>query len=308
MNYEPSRTAGPEVHDRGSDRSRGEKMGASRFRGAGKRTRRVPRGRRVVRARRSQPEFEVCFSFTAKEPGGSRPLPSSFWRWAWANLAVLNLVNALLLRPLPLQNAEELVQISSVNKNGELGELPSTFLDSSKQVPDYQSVCGFDTRYPAVGVGGTIVSVGTLGFSGDCFRTLGINVQLGRGLTPQDETAGAEPVAVITDAFWRRQFAGQPSALDKRIRMEGQAYTVVGAAEPRFTGLLLGFSEGVIITLSQEYSAHLPNGRKQTYWWVNILARGSRGVSEQAALVMLKARATTARTQRAPELSRCPAR
>ena len=190
-----------------------------------------------------------------------------------------------------MQNAQELVRISSINKDGELGELPSTFLDSLKQIPDYQGVCGFDTSYPGVEVGGAIVAVGTLGFSGDCFRTLGINVQLGRGLTPQDDNAGAEPVAVITDAFWRRQFAGQPSALGKHIRMEGQAYTVVGIAEPRFTGLLVGFPEGVIITLSQEYSARLPNGRKQTYWWVNILARRSRGVSEQAALVRLKARA-----------------
>ncbi len=208
-----------------------------------------------------------------------------------STLAVFNLINGLMFRPLPIRNAAELVRISSVVPEGDLGTLPTTFLEPLRAVPDYRGVCGFDTGYPGVEVGGLITSVGTLGFSGDCFSTLGIKVQLGRSLTVQDDYAGAEPVAVITDAFWKRQFNGQRSALGQRIRMEGQTYTVVGVAEPRFTGLLVGFPECLIVPASQEYTEPMPNGRKPTYWWVNILARRAPGISEQEAQARLKVRA-----------------
>jgi putative ABC transport system permease protein len=208
-----------------------------------------------------------------------------------STLAVFNLLSALLLRPLPIRNAAELVRVSTVSREGELGSLPTTFLDALRADPDYRSVCGFDTGYPGVEVGGSITSVGSLGFSGDCFSTLGIEVQLGRGLAPADDHAGAEPVAVITDAFWQRQFGRKRAVLGQRIRMEGQTYTVVGVAEPRFRGLLIGFPAGLIVPASQEYTATMPNGRKPTYWWVNILARRARNVSEKQASARLMASA-----------------
>ena len=207
-----------------------------------------------------------------------------------ANLAIFNLLNALFVRPLPLKAAAELVQIARVQRDGGLGELPSTFLEALKNVPDYQGLCGFETGYPGVEVNNSITSTGTLGLSGDCFGTLGIRVQLGRDLTPADDNRGAEAVALITDAFWRRQFNARPSALGERIRVEGQTYTIVGVAEPRFKGLLAGFPAGIITMLSPEHSSPLPDGRRRTYWWVNILARRAPGVSQQEALARLKVR------------------
>ncbi|MDQ2711736.1 MAG: ABC transporter permease [Acidobacteriota bacterium] len=208
-----------------------------------------------------------------------------------STLAVFNLLDALMLRPLPIRNAAELVRISRMLRKGEFGTLPTTFLDALRTVPDFSGVCGFDTGYPAVEIHGSITSVGTLGFSGDCFSTLGIQIQLGRSLTPQDDRPGAEAAAVITDALWRRQFNRSRDVLGQRIRMEGQTYTVVGVAEPRFTGLLIGFPEGLMIPASQEYSEPMPNGKKPTYWWVNILARRAQGISEQQASARLKVRA-----------------
>jgi predicted permease len=207
-----------------------------------------------------------------------------------STLAVFNLINAIMLRPLPVRNAGELIRVSKVLRDGEFGSLPSTFLNALKTVPDYSGVCGFDTGYPGVEIHGSITSVGTLGFSGDCFSTLGIQVQLGRTLTLQDDQPGSELVAVITDALWRREFNRSRDALGQRIRMEGKAYTVIGVAESRFSGLLIGFPEGLIIPISQEHTEMMPNGKRPTYWWVNILARRSPGISEQQALARIKAR------------------
>ncbi len=208
-----------------------------------------------------------------------------------STLAVFNLLDALMFRPLPIRNAGELVRISTVLRDGELGSLPTIFIDSLQAVPDYRGVCGFDTGYPGVEIQGSITSVGTLGFSGDCFSTLGIGVQLGRALTRQDDQPGAEAAAVITDAFWLRQFNRRPDALGQRIRMEGQTYTVVGVTEPGFNGLLVGFPEGVMVPAQQEYNKRMPNGKKPTYWWVNVLARRAKGVSEREAAARFKVRA-----------------
>ena len=207
-----------------------------------------------------------------------------------STLAVFNLLSAIMLRPLPVRNAGELTRVSKVLRDGELGSLPSTFLNALKTVPDYSGVCGFDTGYPGVEIRGSITSVGTLGFSGDCFSTLGIQVQLGRSLTPQDDQPGSELVAVITDALWRREFNRSREVLGQLIRMEGQTYTVVGVAESRFSGLLVGFPEGLIIPISQEYREMMPSGKRPTYWWVNVLARRAPGTSEQQALARIKVR------------------
>jgi putative ABC transport system permease protein len=208
-----------------------------------------------------------------------------------STLSVFNLLDALLLRPLPIRNAQRLVRISRVLREGDFGSLPSTVLDALNSVPDYRSACGFDTSHPGVEIHGSIVAVGALGFSGDCFSTLGIRTQLGRSLTPEDDQPGAEPAAVITDSFWRDQFHGRRDVLGQRIRMSAESYTIIGVAEPGFTGLLVGFPEGLIVPIHQENTDLLPNGQRPRYRWVNILALRAPGVSEQQAAARFEVRA-----------------
>lgn len=205
-----------------------------------------------------------------------------------SNIAVFTLVNALLLRPLPVERPEELVRISSIDKDGRLGGLPSTILDLLHKDTTFQGLCGFDTGYPALEINGAIHSIGMLGMTGDCFQTLGIKIQLGRSITPNDDRTGTEGAAIITEALWQSAFAGSPNVLGKRIRMQGATFTVVGVVEKRFEGLLLGFPAGIIIPLRQEPS-RLPGGRTPTYYWVNILARRAPGISDRQAMGRISA-------------------
>ncbi len=207
-----------------------------------------------------------------------------------STLAVFNLADALMLRPLPVRNAAELVRISALSPQGDLYSLPSTILQPLSETRDYQGVCGFDTEYPGVEVDGTVTPVGALGFSADCFTTLGIRTQLGRALTPEDDRLGTEPATVITDAFWARMFDRRVDVLGKRVTMDGATYTIVGVAEPQFKGLLVGFPAGLIVPVRQKYTSVMPNGRLPIYWWVNVLARRRPGVSEEQARARLRAR------------------
>jgi predicted permease len=206
-----------------------------------------------------------------------------------ANLAVFNLMNALLFRALPVEDPGRLVHIAARNADGRMGSAFSTMLDPLRRVPDFQGVCGFNTSYEAIEVAQSVNSVGILGVSGDCFQTLGIRTQLGRPITMADDRSGTEPVAVITDALWRNVLGGRPDALGRRIRIENQLYTIVGVAEQRFNGLLVGFPAGVLMPLHQE-SGNLPGGRKATYYWVNLLARLAPGVSQNEAAMRLRDR------------------
>jgi putative ABC transport system permease protein len=216
-----------------------------------------------------------------------------------SNIAVFELVNALLLRPLPVERPNELVRISSIGKDGGLYGLPSTIIDLLNKDPAFQGFCGFDTGYSAVEIDRTIHSTGMLGMTGNCFETLGVRVQLGRSITPTDDRTGTEGIAIITQALWQSAFGGSPNVLGKRIRMQGAIFTIVGVVEKRFEGLLLGFPAGIIIPLRQEPS-RLPGGRTPSYYWINILARRAPGISDLQAMARISAERTQLLEQSVP--------
>jgi predicted permease len=203
-----------------------------------------------------------------------------------ANLAVFSLVDSLLFRPLPVERPEELVRISTVDKQGRLGNLPSTIVDPVKQFAAFHGICGFNTSYEGAEINGAVIPTGILGFTGDCFETLGLRVQLGRPITPADDSASSESMAVITASLWHSAFGSRADVLGKRIKMAGVTLTVIGVAEERFGGLLLGFPAGVVLPLHQE-PGPLPGSGKQATYFINVLARLAPGISESQALAAL---------------------
>lgn len=208
-----------------------------------------------------------------------------------SNVAVFSTVDALLLRPLPVKRPEELVKISLFNKKEHLRELPSTSLTVLEGNRTLQGVCGFNGGVAAVEIAGTMRPIGVAGFTGDCFKTLGLRLQLGRPLTPEDNHPGTEGVAVITDSLWQREFGGKADALGKRLKINGQLYTIVGVTEKPFTGLLLSFPQEVMTPLLQRSNVLL-NGRKQTWYFVSVLARRAPGISEEQAQASVLAQKT----------------
>lgn len=199
-----------------------------------------------------------------------------------ATVGTFALLDAILFRPLPVDRPGELVRIAAAGKQGRLFQLPSTIVDPLKSSTWLSSVCGFNTGYEGAETNSTLSRIGILGFTGDCFRTFGIMTQLGRPLLPEDDRASA-PVAVITSELWRRAFDGRTDIIGRRIQMPGAAFTIVGVAEDRFKGLVLGFPAGIIVPLHAEPSETGVAGRK-VWWSVNVIGRRAPGVSlEQAA-------------------------
>lgn len=134
-----------------------------------------------------------------------------------------------------------------------------------------------------VELNGSVRGASVLTMSGDCFTTLGVHTQIGRPFSMSDETPAAGRVAVLTDSLWRSTFAGSKTVLGQKIQIGGAIFSIIGVAEPRFAGFSLGFPSEVIIPLGQRPSDMVSAENLPIYYWVDILARRSDGVSVRQA-------------------------
>ena len=203
-----------------------------------------------------------------------------------SNIAAFSAIDALFLRPLPVNRPNELVRIASLHKDGTAGALPFTVIDALKDDAAFQGFCGLDTSFNAAEVDGNLRQLGLASFTGSCFDLLGLRLQLGRGISQADDHPGTEPVAVITDSLWRDAFGGRPDVLGRPIRIDDRIYTIVGVTKPGFTGLLLGFPEPIMIPLQQEPDILHRYGPP---YWVNVLARRAPGVTLSQAFANIAA-------------------
>jgi predicted permease len=157
-----------------------------------------------------------------------------------ANTAMFSMLNALVMRQLPIADPDGLIGVSSRNSQGQLRlTLISAVTELEKDGP-FESLCGFNGGgiFPADVNGTPTQSVIAL-VTGRCFEVFGVPPLYGRVITPEDapyEQRG-NLVAVIGHRFWARMFGGDPGAIGQTIRMEGVELTVIGVMPERFVGL-----------------------------------------------------------------------
>jgi predicted permease len=136
--------------------------------------------------------------------------------------------------------------------------------------------------------------------SGGALNALGVQLVLGRGLTPADDAGpGAQPAAVVSDGYWAEKFGRSPSVLGKTISLNGVSVTVVGVTSAQFTGLTTGSLARIFVPLTMQPllvpRAQIigPGGgsllENPQSWWVLILARLRSDVPEARAQAALDA-------------------
>jgi predicted permease len=125
--------------------------------------------------------------------------------------------------------------------------------------------------------------------SGNFFDAMGVAVQLGRPIQPADDTSA---VAVISDAFWRRQFDRSPSVLGKTINVNLVPVTIIGVAPPSFTGASHVQTPQDLFLPFRMQPAVFPRDKGSLLsdpdtWWLQIMVRRKPGTSEAAAQASL---------------------
>ncbi len=159
------------------------------------------------------------------------------------NSAIFSIVNAVLLRPLPVHQPERLVEIYG-KQESESGfgthSYPNYlhYREGTKTVSDLVAYSNFMANL--VDDGHSRVVVGEL-VSDNYFTGLGVRPALGRFFTPAEAAPiDAATYAVISDRFWRTQFNAAPDVVGRTLRLNGTIYEVVGVADPEFGGMIPG--------------------------------------------------------------------
>jgi predicted permease len=201
-----------------------------------------------------------------------------------ANTAVFSVIDALLLKPLPVRDPEHLVSLAQDSH----GDAASYALWS--QLREQQDV--FSEMFAAGGAGnfdlateGEKEPAGGLYVSGSYFSSLGISAMLGRTLTEEDDRRGSSPVAVISYDFWRRRYRGDPAIVGRIIHLDNHPFEVVGVTTSGFFGLYVGEMFEIAIPVASEPILH-PQGpymEQPDDRWLTMYGRLKPGVDLRVA-------------------------
>ncbi len=225
----------------------------------------------------------------ARSPGFTAVAVLIFALGIGANTTVFSLVNALLLRTLPVEKPEQLVLLATQRQTGD----PSSdfsypqFTEVATHTNSYQGVFGFSSVDALkVSLQGETETANSTQVSGSYFPTLGVHASLGRVLTIGDDRPGAGFVCVISHDYWRHKFSAAPEALGKAIRLNDRPYTIVGVVEPEFHGVQIGDSPDIFVLMTQFSPTMMENANT---WWMSAAARLKPGVSMAQASAELDA-------------------
>ncbi len=158
-----------------------------------------------------------------------------------ANTAIFSVVNAVMLRPLPYAHPERLVELWGNVRRAKVerrGTSMPDFVDWRKQSKSFDGMALYiGSSLTLTGndeperIAGEFVAHGY-------FELLGINPQLGRTFTPEeDQVPQRDAVAILTDGLWKRRFGADPGVLGRKVQLNDAAYTIVGVMPPWFRGV-----------------------------------------------------------------------
>jgi putative ABC transport system permease protein len=200
-----------------------------------------------------------------------------------ANTAIFSVVNAVLLRPLPFEHSERLVQAMRVNvKKGTTTSSHSfpNFADERAQTADaFDALAAYTDMDAALTGTGAPERVSGVAASADLFRVLGTGARLGRLFAPDDERAGGSPVVVITSGMWQRRFGADPEVVGRQITLESKPRTVVGVLPATFQFPFVNGTPEYFVPLDPQGEMEKQRGAN----YLDVLGRLKEGATREQA-------------------------
>jgi predicted permease len=154
-----------------------------------------------------------------------------------ANAAIFNVIDALLLRPLPYPAGDRLVSIHNAYPRAGEDESGSTvpdYLDQRAQAPSLAEVAIYQPASFNLAAGGTVERVRGLRATPSLFPTLGVSAALGRTFSAADAVPGQDKVAIVSWDTWQNRYAGNPAIIGSDLGLDGASYRVIGVMPQGF--------------------------------------------------------------------------
>jgi predicted permease len=222
-----------------------------------------------------------------KQPGFTAVVVLTLALGIGANTAIFSLLDAVVLRAMPVERPEELALLGVQHEGG---------VDPSFNYPlfeDYRDknevfigLVAYDLEAMHVTLGQESERILGMRVSWNYFDVLGARPVIGRAFLPEEDRVGAgAQVAVISYGFWEDRFEGKADAVGREILINGVKFTIVGVAPPRFTGNLLGQIFEIYTPITTpldslanpgEWEKHL---QMRTFTWAMLFGRLKPGIS-----------------------------
>ena len=232
-----------------------------------------------------------------------------------ANTALFSVVDAVLLKTLPVPQPEQLVLLEwqsgrPFRVNGMSGtssvpgppdvkglslfryEVFEKMRQARAQAPD-SPLSDFFTFAPISELTAVVDQqpeiINGQAVSGGYYAGLKVQLSLGRGITDEDDQPGAAPVVVLSHQFWQERFGAEPAVIGQPLKLNRQSFTIIGVTPPAFTGTLqVGYHPAVTIPLAGEPLVQGENSRLGTakepgVWWLNLMGRLKPGATYEQA-------------------------
>jgi predicted permease len=193
-----------------------------------------------------------------------------------ANTAIFSLIDAVMLRPLPVRDPSALIQIARLSETG--GDRAVSYPLFEYFRGHLSSISGAFAEMPLVNtitLGGVDETIYGDAVSGEYYSVLGLAPAAGRLLGPEDDAAPS-PVAVISYAFWQRRFALDPAAVGKAFIAGRTALTIVGVEPPGFSSISHGRTSDFTVPLFMTEQINGGNREWRQRWNSNFLAMMAR--------------------------------
>jgi predicted permease len=257
-------------------------------------------------------DLRYGFRMLAKSPGFAAVAILTLALGIGANTAIFSMIDAILMRSLPVQDAQSLVVLKWTTRGRPDIHSSSSYGDCNQQrgrngpqsscsfsEPFFQDVAAQVKAFSGVAAfayggqldlsgNGTASVLTAQGVSGGFFPVLGIGAAAGRLIAPSDDSFSAPPVVVLNYGYWKTQFGGSPSAMGKTIRLNNVPFTIIGVTDARFDSLSPGQIYDVWVPISV-----LPQLNPRPWakarptdvysWWLVIVGRLKPGVSRMQA-------------------------
>ena len=179
-----------------------------------------------------------------------------------ATTAIFSTVYSLMLKPLPYQEPERIVELYSSATKAGLNHMPANvpfYLDYSANATSYESLGLWTFFYGLVGEKDSVVRLPGVRTTAEIFNILRVQPVIGSFFTKEQNRPGADKVIVLTQSYWQAQYQESPEVLGKEVRIDDEAYKVIGVA-PR---VLEAFDARMkfVVPLSWPPAAENPQGR-----------------------------------------------
>jgi predicted permease len=210
-----------------------------------------------------------------------------------ANTAIFSLMNAVMLKALPVPDADRLVLLAQPQERSGYSFHYALFQRIERESEPVMDLFGFSRRNVQSRDNEGISIVRSVLVTGHYFSALHVQPELGRWIGPDDDRPGAPhgAVVVVSNRFWRTRMSGEASALGRKLILNQAVYTVVGVMPESFRGMESDERPDVFLPLELEPAVDAPFDLIKAgsrAWWIEAAGRLRNGVSREQANAFLK--------------------